>query len=324
MLYATTCNHTDAVTAHHILTEARGTDGGLLIPFHVPVLSGADLGKLKEMSFNQRISAMLNLFFSGKLKGWDLDFSIGRYPVRLKDLPYKLTMGEFWHNPQWQYGYLEKKVTELVSGNTDCIGSWTSVAIRMAVLGAAVLERWAPSGERTDISVTDDLTVAVSAWYLRKMGFPVGNIVYCCTEGNPMWDLICLGQMKTDSAVPLNLERWISCCCGPQEVRRFLSCLASGAMYSVSDPVLQELRKGLYVSVVSDSRIETAIPNVFKTHNYVLQPDSALAYCGLLDYRARTGISRQTLIVCDESPVCKESMICEHLGLSGEELLKLL
>ena len=323
MLYVTTRNTQDPFTVQRVLTTDRGTDGGFYLPFRFPKFSESDLQKLRERNFNQRVSALLNLFFSEKLSGWDLDFTVGRYPVRLKELPHRMIMGEFWHNPQWKYAYLEKTISELLPGDAEGKRNWVICAIRMAILAAALLEQEELREDKIDTAVTD-FTVLTSTWYLRKMGFPVGNIVCCCGEGDQLWDLVCLGQMKTDVRISDNLERLIFGCGGVKEVERYLSCCAKGYVYSASDTMLQELRKGLYISVVSDSRMENAIPNVFATHNYVLQNDSARAYCGLMDYRAKTGVSRPALIVCDESPVCTVDVVAKRLSLSKDELLKLI
>lgn len=325
MLYVTTRNGKDAFTVQHVLTADRGADGGLYVPLRFPKLSESDLQKLRERSFNQRVSAMLNLFLTKKLSGWDLDFSVGRYPVRLNELPHRMLMGEFWHNPQWSYDYLERKIQELLPEHSENKNSWLRVAVRMAIVAAALFECREVPDDGIDTAVPmKDFTLLESVLYLRKMGFPVGNIICCCSEQDQLWDLVCLGQMKTEGTLPENLERIIFECGGSREVERYLSCCISDETYSASDEMLQELRKGLFVSVVSDSRMENAIPNVFRTHRYVLQPDSARAYCGLMDYRAKTGISRPALIVCDESPACSAEDIADRLELSKEALLKII
>jgi len=184
--------------------------------------------------------------------------------------------------------------------------------------------------------VSGDFTVPISAWYLRKMGFPVGNIICCCNENNQFWDLLCNGQMHTDTAcistivpeadvtLPVNLERLISACGGDSECRRYRNCCETGSVYYVSDSMLQHLRCGLYASVVSSVRVETAIPNVYKTHQYILSPASALAYSGLLDYRAKTGIARTAVVLCDQSPVCNAETVARTLDISVGRLKEII
>ena len=95
MLYVTTRNHLDSFTACPVLKENRAPDGGLFVPLHVPKLSQQDCARLAEMSFGQCAAEMLNLFFSTRLTGWDVDFAVGRYPVRLEALAHKIYLAEY-------------------------------------------------------------------------------------------------------------------------------------------------------------------------------------------------------------------------------------
>lgn len=325
MLYVTTRNHQDAYTVQHVLTGNKCADAGFYVPLHLPKFTTSDLDRMTDMSFNQRIAEILNLFFGTKLTGWDVDFSAGRYPVRMELIPHRIIMAETWHNPQWKYKYLEERLCGLICAQEDVPGNWAEVAVRMAVLAAIILHQMETYEGCIDISSgCGDFTVPISAWYLREMGFPVGNIICCCNENNHIWELICLGQTKVDTMIPQNLERLICACCGHEETIRYLRCCKDAEIYAVSDKMLQELRKGLFVSVVSSNRTETAIPNVYKTHHYVLDPDSAQSYSGLMDYRAKTGISRPAVVLYDESPSRNEEIIARCMDLSTEELRRII
>lgn len=337
MLYVTTRNRQNAFTVCHVLTENRGKDGGLYVPLHLPKFSEQDIYMLAQMSFGQCVAEMLNLFFSTKLSGWDVDFSIGRYPVRMEQLAHRIMMAETWHNPDWNYQRLETNLAELLHSETDIPGNWVSVAIRMAVLaGILGIPEITGTGVVDIAAVCGDFTLPISAWYLRKMGFPIGNIICCCNENNQFWDLLCNGQMHTDSlslstivpeadvTLPIDLERLISDCGGVLEAERYVNCCRTGSAYSVSDILLQQLRQGLFASVVSSARVETTIPNVYKTHKYLLSPASALAYSGLLDYRAKTGITRTAVVLCDKSPVCDEAAVAKAMEVPVEVLNRMI
>ncbi len=334
MLYVTTRSKSDAYTAALTLHQDRGSDGGLFVPMRLPVFEKDQIIALAERSFGQNVADILNLFFSTKLSGWDVDFAIGRYPVRTEQLPNKIVMAECWHNPDWRCSRLERNLMELLQSQTELPGNWVSVAIRMAVLAGVLGSQ---NMEGMDIAlVSGDFTAAVSAWYLREMGFPIGNIICCCNENNQFWDLICNGQMRTDGCsrstivpeaditLPVNLERLISACGGAAETGRYLNCCRTGSQYCVTDGMLRELRKGLYVSVASSDRIKNTIPNVYKTHGYVLSPAASLAYSGLMDYRTKTGMTRAALILCDNSPVCDAAVVADAMEIPVEELKKMI
>ena len=154
----------------------------------------------------------------------------------------------------------------------------------------------------------------ISAWYARRWGLPVRNIVCCCNENNSLWELLVNGQMRTDAVavstilpeaditVPEQLERLIREYGGAEEVQRYLEAVRKGRSYCPSDLMLHRLRQGLYVSVAGSRRIQDTIPAVYSTHSKLLSPATALAYAGALDHRAKNGSGGNTLIWSEESP----------------------
>lgn len=337
MLYKTTRDDQDAVTVQHVLTRNRGEDGGLYLPIHFPKFSEEEQKKFCALSFNQRLAEILNLFFSTRLTGWDVDFSTGRYPVRLEAFPHRIYLAECWHNLEGKFAHLERKLMQLIGFQADGSGSWVKIAVRMAVLAGILGEKQDLGDGSVDIvMVSGDFTVPISAWNLRKMGFPVGNIICCCNENNQLWELICHGQMRTESiavqtfipeadfALPVNLERLIYGCCGREETMRYLDCISEGSVFIVSESLLTEMRRGIYVSVVSSDRVETAIPNVYNSYRYLMTPASALAYSGLMDYRSKTGITGPAVVLCDDSPACCADAIAKAMNMTAEEIGKLI
>ena len=326
----TTRNDKDPVTAHRALHESRGPDGGLYLPLRNPSISGEFLVQLKKLTLNNRIAQVLNQLFQTKLTGWDIDFAVGRNPVKLVTLRHRITIGEFWHNPDWTYDKMETSLSHLLCKEADVPGNWIRIAIRIAVLTAVSLEL---DSEETDVAVVSgDFLWPISAWYARQWGLPMGNIVICCNENQNLWDLICHGQMRTDSVsistelpeaditVPADLERLIFGCGGMEEVERYLDCCRKGAVYFVSDGMLSALRQGLFVSVVSSNRMRDTIPGVLSTHGYLLSPGTALAYSGLLDYRAKKGTYRPALVISCNSPLRDAQRITGILGITEEEM----
>jgi len=340
VLYVTTRNNRDAYTAHHALRENRGSDGGLYVPFREPSFSEVEITALKDKSFNQCVAEMLNQLFNTRLTAYDVGFSIGRYAVRLKMLGQRVIIGETWHNLESDFSRLVKNLTQLISSDEDTEalpGDWAEIGIRIAVLfgifgelmRAGILER----EEKIDIAlVSGDFSGPISAWYARRWGLPIGNIVCCCNENGNLWDFVCHGQLKTgdvavntvtpeaDTVVPVSLERLIYGCAGVEEVQRYQDAVRRGGNYYIDDMLLHRLRKGIYVTVTSDHRVIHTIPRIFSTHKYLFSPYSALAYAGLQDYRARTGESRMALLMTEKSPIRDAEMVSSALGISVETL----
>lgn len=342
MLYVTTRNSTEVYTAQRALMESRGADGGMYLPFHSPVFAPEDIAGLETTSFNQCVANLLNRLFGTKLTAWDIDFCVGRYPVRLVELGHRIVMGESWHNPKWNYDRMARRLAGLLLREDAAVtDGWTEIAVRIAVLfgiyGEMLRSDNIQPGELVDVSVVSgEFSAPMSAWYARSWGLPVGNIICCCNENSEIWNLICHGQLRTDSVsvststpdadviLPAQLERLIYACGGSEEVMRYLDVCRRGGMYVPSDWVLPKLRDGLFVSVISSHRIESTIPAVYATHRYLLSPYSALAYAGLLDYRAKKGQLRHSVVLAERSPVCDAKVVCGTMGISEEQMKEML
>lgn len=135
MLYVTTRNSRDAFTAQRALRENRGPDGGLYLPFRAPVLSPEDMDGLLALPFNRCVAEVLNLLFRTRLTAWDVDFSVGRYPVRLEALRNRIILAEAWHNPDWSFETLARNLVSYLRGEEiRKAGSWAGIAVRIAVL----------------------------------------------------------------------------------------------------------------------------------------------------------------------------------------------
>ena len=335
MLYTTTRNNSDTFTAQRVLSTRRAPDGGVFIPFHLPVLSQAEISRMCKISFNARVAEILNLLFGVHLTGYDVDLAVGKRSVRLHQLGQRLFSAECWHNTQWEFlGMVKAMIPLLYSGKEEDaeVAGWLDTGIRMAILfgifGELIREGLVSGDKPADLSmVSGSFSGPMAAWYARGMGLPIGNIVCCCNENGALWDFICHGQLRTDGIaartavpeadilIPEGLEQLIALYGGPQEVHQYVECLHTGRTYYVDDGLLDRMRKGIYVTVSSEQRILSTVSSIFSAHNYLLSLPSALAYAGLQDYRARTGESRLALILTDSSPQKNREAIGNILGM---------
>lgn len=337
MLYVTTRSNQEIFTPQRVLRENRGPDGGFFLPFHMPTLSAEERESLLGLPVNDCVCQVLNLLFRKDLAPVDLGFSLGRHPIRLHTLPHRIVFGELWHNPAWSYAGLERSLCEKLGAETENSGGWVKIAIRIAALFGLFSLLKKEGIEQTDVAVVSgDFSAPISALYAREWGLPVRNVICSCDENHSLWDLICHGQMRTnclgietlvseaDVSIPEELERLIALRGQTSDVERYLDCCRQGKMYTPSDALLGRMKEGLFVSVVSSGRLETTIPSVYRSHGYLLSAHTALAYGGLLDYRARTGNTSAALVLSDKSPEKDASTICRCLGISEEELKTLL
>lgn len=319
------------------MLENRGPDGGMFVPFHMPSLSAGEREALLSLPANECVCRVLNLLFRRELNPMDLGFSLGRHPIRLHTLPHRIVFGELWHNPQWSYGGLEGSLCEKLGVDPEKAGGWVKIAIRIAGLFGLFCLLTEEGIGQADVSVVSgDFTAPISALYAREWGLPVRNVVCCCNENHSLWDLICHGQLRTggvsiptgipeaDVAVPEELERLIALRGTARDVEAYLDCCREGKLYVPPDALLDRMKEGLYVSVVSSVRLETTIPSVYRSHGYLMSAHTALAYGGLLDYRAQTGNTVAALVLSDKAPGKDAQNLCRCLGISEEELKTLL
>ncbi len=333
MLYVTTRSNVDAYTANRALCEDRAPDRGLYVPFKMPLFSPEEINALADRSFGQRVADILNLLFGCKLTSWDVDFCVGRYPVRLVPLSHRIVIGECWHNPEWDFTWTVRKLCQHIRPQVPPDGDWAFLAVRIAVLFGIFGELIKKDDLPIDIAVpSSDLSGAMAARYAREWGLPIGNIVVCCNENTALWDLLRRRELRTnlpavktttpdcDQVLPRDLERLIFACGGISEVTRYLNACRIGGLYCPSEKTHAALCQGLHISVVGTDRIESAIPNVYRTHSYLCGPYTALCYSGLLDHRSRIGERRRALVLSERSPLRDAKTVASALRIPEERL----
>ena len=327
MLYLTTRNRKDAFTAHHALRSDRAADGGLFVPFQLPQFSAADLEDLKAKTFGQCTAEILNLFFNGRLTGWDVDFYIGRRSCRFTPMGRKIVMAEPWHNSDRSFETMVRNLARHLHDNDGAPSNWTCVAIRIAVLfglyGMYAKGDFAGNDGPVDIAVPGgDLLWVVAAHYSRQMGLPLGMIVFSCGEGSGIWDLLHHAQARTDALCRHgdNLERLIAGTLGNEEAQRYHDACSKGGIYTVGEEQIRQLSDGLFCAIVSQKRIGSVIRNVYRTNDYLLDPSSASAYGALQDFRATAAETRPAWILTEGSPILSAEEVSGALGISASAL----
>jgi len=327
MLYITTGNPADSFTAHRVLRENKASDGGMFIPMQMPTIPDEKICAMKNLSFSEVVAQVLNLFFDKQISGWDVGFSVGRSPLKVLTMNHRLVVAQLWHNHGGAYCHLENNIYQKLTGILPvAIPEWPKIAIRIAVLFGVHSELAKDGIHKYDIAVsTDDFLLPVAAWYAQKMGLPVEKIICGCSENSGIWDLIHRGEFSTASVEAHNLfaiERLVFDAFGRAEALRYREAMQRRGIYKLSEENQQILGSSLFASVASPNRLEGIIRSVFRTNNYILDFDAASAYGALQDFRARTGESRPTLILMDQSPAHSCNDIGRIIGLSGDELKK--
>ena len=339
MLYVTTRDKANVITSYPTLTADTGPCGGLYIPFQPLSLSKDELKRLQENSFCECVADILNMFFSSRLDAWDIASCMGTSPVKLIPMTHKITVIEIWNNPDWSFSRFVRNLNGRLIGSADTgeVHNWGNIAIRIAVLFGVfskVMNSGLISDDKTiDLSVVSgDFSTPVAAWYARKMGLPIGNIIFACNENSESWELMHHGEAnlrtrikptltsQCDVLIPQNMELLIHETLGEEAVTDFSCAIESKGIYSLDEEQMQLLNKGIFGAVVGQNRMESIIRNVYATKAYILSPYSALAYGGLQDYRATKGESRQALILTEHGPLTSDDFVAKAIGITKEAL----
>lgn len=344
MLYLTTRDRMDAFTPQHALTKNTGKCGGRFLPYRLPVLTKQQLMELPEKSFGQRVAEVLSLFFRSHLNGWDIDFAVGRHPVRLCAMNHKIAVMESWHNHEGTFQSMVDRLYRCVNESalySEYPGVWFRIAARIAVLSGSFSELIkagiAADEKPVDIAVpVNDFEGVMAAWYSRKMGLPVGTIIFSCNENSNVWDFLHHGILDTkektqqtstpdsDRAVPQSLELLIYETLGYEETQRFVQCCQAQKTYTIRSDQLSVLSNGLFCAVIRQPRLESIVRNVFKTNSYLMDPYTALAYGGLQDYRVASAEIGPALIVSDQNPLTEMPAMERILGVTAAEIQKIM
>lgn len=332
MLYVTTRDDRDAYTSYRAMCENVGPDGGRYVPFSLPAFTPEEIAQLQNKSFSQGVAEILNLFFSSRLTGWDVDFCIGRNPVRLQQMNHRIVVAELWHNLEGKYDYVVNSLCKAIFGEKPVmISNWMKIAVRVAFLFGVYGEMLRCGAIQActslDVSVlSEDFTDPMAVYYAKKMGLPVVSVICTCTDNSSVWDFLHRGTFSpvgTTEELRLGVERLIVDVFGVSEVCRFVECCKNGLGFSLDEEQLPLLNAGFFSTVAGDSRASATINSIYRTNSYIADPKTAICFGGLQDYRSRTGESQITLLLSEQTPLNFADEIGKIIGIDQIKLEQL-
>lgn len=339
MLYTSTRNKKETCTAQRALCADRADDGGLFVPVQLPRYSAQEILHLMDLPVNDVIAQVLNALFGLKIASRDVEFLVGKEILRMREINYRITIGELWRNPDGDFSRTLRILSEhlCVDKSVNRPTLWAKVAVNIAMMfvmfnqmsykSEADLER------RQDVVVLgEDFVTPMAVWYARKMGLPIGAIICCCNDNGNIWDLLQRGQMKMeqtpvktntpkcDISMPEGFEWLLYETQGPEAVAEFASACELGGLYQIDPKAYPIIKQGMYAFVVGEKRSLDIIPNVYSATGYVLCPYSALTYSGLMDYRAMSGENGPALMISQWSPLHSKDIVAQAMGISVSDL----
>ena len=307
MLYLSTRNTTDCYTAYRALNEAQAPDGGCFVPFRLQKFSKDDLAVFREQTPCEVIARVLNLFFGVNISGWDVESVIGRNPVKPEGVNQRLLFAEFWRNPDGSLKYLINNLYRRIA-TKGCATTWAYIATEVALLFGFYAANAVPIHGLDAAVETDDLADITAVEYARQMGLPINTIICTSSESSVVWDLFTKGDLNTVAAseMPKHLECFLFARLGKDAVLRYKDACDNKRIYRLSEEERNSLSENVFCSVISADRVDSIISGMYRANGYAIDPHTAVAYGGLQDYRANTGMNRDTLILAKHRPALEK------------------
>ena len=302
MLYLTTRNKADSYTAYRMLRCEKAPDGGQFLPMQLPVLSDYQLAEFEQMNFGHIMAELMNVFLGTKLTGWDVDFAVGRQAVTLATAGYKVSVAETWHNPAGTHAYLVQRLHALACGEkytTVKPNLWFEAVVDIALLFAMHAKLCRQGIYEFDIAMqTGDLQQLFALRYAQKMGLPVGTVILGSIPDDSMWEFVSHGEYATaGKAHSTGLEALLWLEFGHDETAKFLNTEQRRSIYHLDPPRIEIFRNQTFTSVVGQDRALYVAKTAAGSGQYSMELSTARAFGALQDYRAKTGINRNTLLI---------------------------
>ncbi len=313
MLYRSTRNKIDSYTGHRALRLNEGTDGGFILPLHVPVLDSSKIEMMKDADFLQNVADVLNLFFGTEFTAWDMESTIGKTPLQMVECGQKIVLAQCWKNPASKMEYYQQSLfTRLCPDKGIKPTTWAKVAIRIALISAIIL---GISEKEVDIAVnTGDFEQFFAVYYCRKMGIPIRKILIACNENSNIWDFVyrgtihcCASLQKTaysaqDKVIPDLFEAYLFLAYGYEETQRYLKIMDAKQDYQLPEETSIPANDDLFVSVIGQERIPAVISSFRGNNGLPVNPYAAFSLGVLQDYRAKAGESTPTVVLEEAAP----------------------
>ena len=167
----------------------------------------------------------------------------------------------------------------------------------------------------------------LAASYAREMGVPIDKLICASNSNNVLTDFIRTGRYdrnrtfyntispSMDILISSNLERLLlTLTKDVEEVKGYMDQLNTTGSYQVSSKSLEKLQKRFVGYCCDDDETRRVIDRVYKKHQYLIDPHTAVAFSALEQYRSETKDETPCLVVSTASPFKFSSSVLEALG----------
>ncbi len=312
MLYVTTHSRQDAYPALRTLIDDTGPDGGAYMPLRLLPLPAAQVEALPGKSFGAGMALVLNTLFSARMNEWDVEFTLGRSPVQVHGMQYRVLLAELWHNPERDFCQMVRCLCARMLGRDgigDTAAQWAVTAVRIGALFGVYAMAGRPGlwdkEHPVDAAVPEgNFSLPCAVWYAREMGLPVGKIVCGCPDSGGIWELLRHGAFHPARwAEGPERTEWLQSvlcgCFGWPEAERFREAMEKDKLYCLGPEQTNLLQACFYPAAVSERRVRDILSRPPNGGEGRLDAESARSYGAIQDYRAITAKNAPALILAE-------------------------
>ena len=222
--------------------------------------------------------------------------------------------------------------TKLSSANSINIGRLVpQVAYYVYAYSRLVKDGSLACGEPMNVVVpTGNFGNILAAWYAGRMGVPIGKLICASNANRVLTDFLRTGVYDThrpfhltnspsmDILVSSNLERLLYALAGDdaEAIRSLMAALDQSGRYEVSAAIRDGL-SSFYGGFADPQETLDTIGQVFRTHGYLLDTHTAVAWKVYEDYVQETGDETPAVIASTASPFKFAGDVAKAIGLAA-------
>lgn len=213
--------------------------------------------------------------------------------------------------------YMEKNYQKFSSANSINIG-------RLIPQIVYYFKAYLDLVNKKEINLYDKVNVSVPtgnfgdilAGYLAKqMGCPIETFICASNENNVLTEFIQTGiynakrifkktnSPSMDIVISSNLERLLYLYCKDDSlVTQMMNDLQEKGSYELTSDMKARLQNEFFASYTTQVETKELIKEVYEKENYLLDPHTAVAYKGMLDFKKENRNNYKTIVLSTASP----------------------
>ena len=225
---------------------------------------------------------------------------------------------------------LQRKGCKFSSANSINIGRLVPQVVYYVWAYVRMLEEGTlKPGEKMNVVVpTGNFGNILAAYYAGQMGLPIGKLICASNRNKVLTDFLNTGiydiqrdfyvtsSPSMDILISSNLERLLYHLSGNdgEQVASLMKRLEDEKRYEAGEKIKTGL-SDFYGGYATDEETSAAIRDMYRDHQYLMDPHTAVAYKVYADYRQSTGDKTPTVIAATASAYKFADVAAKSIGL---------